>query len=1209
MSKSGQSNYRGVNSQAKAAILLFLINFYEGDFDSLTLEDNAWEDFTLSFQSGKKIIAEAKAWKKTLKLNDVVSILEGIAPKQENLKHGDEILIVCNSVDSAVPRGIEYLRYGLAISEIPGFKNYRKPEKLTPEILKLLDRTKFYKLPSNEEQSSDDYLFNETVARLYRILPMWLPQHEVERLMTHILKEKIYDKSEHGDTLTKAEFIQYLDDYKRTKISEAGAYDSERQKVTKQVERMIAATNDEDEHYQLEGSNLISLSAQPMKMYIALDLISGRKNLRLSEWDSIWRALINRSYTFRVVGIFEDNLSNLDNARYVLNFLEGSISELTSISIEKHSRDHALTLVSKAVSLHSELASEALSFLQNYLKVRANAYKKALTRRDLSYEKENVSKILTEAYNIGAKQLDTSLQQDVIDIISTYFDLAEDDGEYLNVSPGEVYKLVYRWLTEDFYSRLSRVIEFIASDFNESKFYKRGFDGWELMGGMESGWSNHYTIHDRGFVGQILTPAFKDAYEADGEVFWKYLCDNIITVKQSEVSREKPDFISRAAIPVIIDEYLHGKNSGEALTILKKFLTLHKGLPDRGRLIFQALRGQKETTDGKLWKITKAYLNMSKTALPQSVFVEDVVLELAVNGNQDALDCISSWMDNPTYIDTGNRWHFYADAVIGKLLDSGKVAAQKTGIDCLRKYLTPAGKWEDGDNTRAWDITPLLEKALRIDGDDLALLIHGLYNDQTKLTKNRQLVITSLLAQPELKKSEEVMFLYDSVVEPIIFGQLGGDIKLINKKFSYHHSRQNFVQFAEKLLEIDKFKEGASLLKIFINDPDPQLTNYPDDPEGTFNYHQKIAEGKEEIVITTVRGWVPVALRRLVNAKSANYITEVIDMTERLMNDENYYVRFQALILLSDLARNRHTVMPENRDKRFMTLSNAKRIERLAFSFLENKENRRLKPLMERVLYCFNFLRSMDEKNAKRLIISAKKLKFSEDLEHLSGLYLFFAEFRKKSFNDKGSIKLFGQKLYDDLNNYDDTFFKHFLEDEVQNGGSEMRRHLAWQFWRLIGDDKKRTDYEEMFNISHKYLLLMTSKYDHSAYEMLFHFVDDNIERKPTECIELWKAAIIAERDYLVMNEKDITYHHNWWDRMSTADILLKIRQEQGDEEFLANIEIMLSYPIKLQGIHNPQTLYAALKSINSKRSIDATSKFEESYPHVYAQEKVKDEG
>lgn len=1205
MSKSGQSNYRGVNSQAKAAILLFLINFYEGDFDSLTLEDDAWEDFTLSFQSGKKIIAEAKAWQRSLKLNDVVGILEGIAPKYENLSQGDEILIVCNSIDSNVPRGIEYLRYGLPISEIPGFKNYRKPEKLTPTILKLLDRTKFYKLPSNEKQSSDDFLFNETVARLYRILPMWLPQHEVEKLMTHILKEKIYDKSERGDTLTKAEFIQYLDDYKRTKISEAGAYDSEKQKVTKQVERMIAATNDEDEHYLLEGSNLISLSAQPMMMYIALDLIAGRKNLQLSEWDSIWRALINRSYTFRVVGIFEDNLSNLDNARYVLNFLEGSLAELTSISIEKHSRDHALTLVSKAINLHPELAIEALSFMQKYLKVRANSYKKVLTRRDLSYEKENVSKILTEAYSIGAKQPDTHLQQDVIDIISTYFDLAEDDGEYLNVSPSEVYELVYRWLTEDFYNRLGRVIEFIVDDFNESKFYKRGFDGWELMGGMESGWSNHYTIHDRGFVGRILTPAFKDVYEADRNVFWRYLCDNLITVKQSEVSREKPDFISRAAIPVIIEEYLHGTNSSEALTVLKKFLKLQKGLPDRGRLIFQALRGRDETADGKLWKITESYLSMSKTALPQSVFVEDVVLQLAVNGNQDALDCVSGWMDNPTYIDTGNRWHFYADAVIGKLLDSRNPAAQKTGIDCLRKYLTPAGKWEDGDNTRAWDITPLLEKALRIDNEDLASLIHSLYSDQTTLTKNRQLVITSLFAQPELKKSEEVSFLYKSVVEPIIFGQLKGDIQLIEKKFSYHHSRQNFVQFAEKLLEIDKFKEGAALLRIFINDTDPPLTNYPDDPEGTFNYHQKIAEGKEEIVVTTVRGWVPVALRRLVNAKSAEYITEVLDMTEQLLNDRNYYVRFQTLILLSDLARNRHTVLPTDRDVRFMSLDNAMRIESLAFAFLENKENRKLKPLMERVLYCFNFLRSLNENNAKRLIASAKELKFSEDLEHLSGLYLFFAEFRKKSFKEKDLIKLFGQKLYDDLNKYDDSFFKQFLEQEVQNGGSEMRRHLAWQFWRLIGDDKNRSDYEEMFNISHKYLLLMTSKYDHSAYEMLFHFIDDNIERKPTECIELWKAAIIAERDYLVANEKDITYHHNWWDRMSTADILLKIRQEQGDEEFLTSVETMLSYPIKLQGIHNPQTLYAALKSMNSERSIKTTSKFEESYPHVYAQERI----
>ena len=1207
MSKSGQSNYRGVNSQAKAAILLFLINFYEGDFNALTLEDDSWEDFTLSFQSGKKIIAEAKAWQKTLTLNDVVNILQGIVPKSDNLNPGDEILIVCNSVDPTISKSIEYLRYDLAVAEIPGLKVYRKPEKLTPTIIELLKKTKFYKLPTSDTQSADDFLFDETVVRLYRILPMWLPQYEIERLMSHILKEKVYDKSERGDTLTKTEFIQYLEEYKRTKISEAGAYDSDKQKVTKQVERIISAVNDKDERHLIEGGNLISLSAQPMKMYILLDLISRSKQLELSRWDTIWRALINRSYTYRVIGIFEDNLEDIENAKYVLSFFELSIPELTSLSMERNSRDHSLSLISNAIGLHPEIAAEALSFIASYLKPRANAYKKSFSKRDLSYEKENVAKILVGIYDVAVKQKDNITKQRIVDLIADHFNLSDDDGEYLSTTPAEIYGLVRRWLKQDFYGRLTHVVSMIVSDFNESEFYSRGFSGWELMGGMESGWSNTYKIHDRGFMEQILTPTFNRVYKADGNKLWNYIRSDVVTLSVGEVSALKPDFLSRAVIPVVVNEYLNGQHSDEAFKILTKFLKLNKGLPDRGRLIFQLLRGSIETTDGKIWKLTKAYLAMSKTKLPQSVFVEDVVLGLATKGDKEAIGCIREWMNNPAYIDTENRWHFYVDAVIGKLLASGNIDAQKSGVEFLKKYLTPAGKWEDGDNTRAWDITPLLEKTLVFDRDELAALVIGLYQEQETLTKNRQLVITSLLAQPEIKDKDDVRFIYEAIVKPIIFDDLHGDINKIAKRFSNHHSRQNFMQFAEKLMQINKLDEGMALVRIFINDPDPMLTNYADDPDGTFNYHRKIAEGKEEIVITTVRGWTPFVLQKVVKVSGKQYLSEVVDMTDRLLNDPNYYVRFQALILLSGLAQNRHTVVPPAREKRFMTLKDAKRIENIAFAFLENEENRSIKPLMERTLYCFNYLRSLNEKNAKRLMLSARKLDFSEEIDHLSSLYLYFAEFRKESFIDKESVKIFGQTLFDDLSNFDDTFFKQLLEDEVVTGGSEMRRHLAWQFWRLIGDKAGREDYQDMFDISYKYLTLMTERYDHSAFEMLFHFIDDNLEKRATDCLKLWKAAIISEKEFLAQNENSLVYHQDWWDRLNTAEIVLKIRQEEGNDEFLKYVNELLSYPQKFQGVHNAKDILDTLKTIDSAQARQLVDTFNENYPHLYAQDRTNE--
>lgn len=1213
MGAHGQANYRGVNTQAKAAILLFLINFYEADFDSITLEDSEWEDFTLSFQSGKKIVAEAKAWKNQLGLNNVIDILQGFVQKKDNLSSEDEILIVCNSIDPLVPQGIDYLRYNLSVAEIPGFKSYKKPEKLTPEIIELLKKTKFYKLPSNDIQSADDYLFNETVARLYRILPMWLPQHEVEKLMTYVLKEKIYDASERGDTLTKTEFIQYLEEYKKTKIAEAGAYDSEKQKVTKQVERMISATIDKDERWLLEGSNLISLSAQPMMMNIALDLISRRNNLQLYEWDVIWRALINRSYTYRVIGIMEDNVQSLDNAKYVLGFLTESVPELIGPSMERYSRDHALTIVTKIITAHPELSREALTFVESFLKARANAYKKTFSKRDLSYEKENVAKILTAIYGIDSDDNESKTKLKIIELLESHFNFIEDDGEYLNTAPIEAYQLLLRWLNEDFYERIERIKQLLVSDFNESKYYGRGFDGWELMGGMESGFSKHFTIYDRGFVKYILTPAFEQAYADNKDDFWAFLVTNVLTTSVRQVSAFKPDFMSRASIPIIIEEYLKGKNDKQAFRILKSFLKMNKGIPDRSRLMFQTFRELGNIEKDKRWKITKTYLDMSESKLPPSTFVEDVVIQLAITGNIEALDYVENWMNNPKYIDTTNRFHFYADTVIARLLDSSNEFARQKGIQFLKLYLKPSGKWEDGDNTRAWDISPLLVKTFFIDRDELARIILELYDKQKKLTKNRQLVITSILSDQEIKDSGDVQFLHSEIVQPIIIEKLGGDIENIVEKFTNHHAREQFLKFAEKLMETKKFKQGMDLVRIFLDDPNPNTKNEPDDPDGTFNYHQKIIDGNEEIVITTVRGWVPFVLRRTIRIEASEYLDEVIRINEKLLTDENYYVRFQALILLSDLARNRHTVVPPDRKERFISLESAMHIEDIAFKFLENEENRPYKPLMERVLYCFNFLRSLNEKNAKRLLLSAKNLSFAEDIDHLSSLYLFFAEFRKESFISKADIKYLGKDLYEELSNFDDSFFKEMLSDEVVNGGSEMRRHLAWQFWRLVGDNAKnknseRENYEEMFEISYRYLDLMTKKYDHSAFEMLFHFVDDNLQRKTSECLELWIKAIKTENEFLKKNEASLVYHQDWWDRMNTAEIAVEIRNEKGDESFLECVEVLLSNPRKFQGIHNPRILLEELQSIDSGRASLLVDQFNEKYPHIYAQNRLNDE-
>ena len=110
MSKQGQYNFKGINSQSWAAMSLFLQFLSKSDFSHIIFEGDKLEDFCLVFNDGKKIICESKDHAKGIDYFDLKGIL------RKMVKHGqtnsvDEILIVCPSVNSDVMNDIEHIKY------------------------------------------------------------------------------------------------------------------------------------------------------------------------------------------------------------------------------------------------------------------------------------------------------------------------------------------------------------------------------------------------------------------------------------------------------------------------------------------------------------------------------------------------------------------------------------------------------------------------------------------------------------------------------------------------------------------------------------------------------------------------------------------------------------------------------------------------------------------------------------------------------------------------------------------------------------------------------------------------------------------------------------------------------------------------------------------------------------------------------------------
>src|SRR3972149_1098354 len=109
MSKQGQYNYKGINAQAWSAMSLFLQYLRDPNFSYIQLEAPDFEDFNLVFNDGKKIICESKARKQKFSYSQLRLVLNSIL-KKTGVEEKDEILIICNDLDSKLNENISNIK-------------------------------------------------------------------------------------------------------------------------------------------------------------------------------------------------------------------------------------------------------------------------------------------------------------------------------------------------------------------------------------------------------------------------------------------------------------------------------------------------------------------------------------------------------------------------------------------------------------------------------------------------------------------------------------------------------------------------------------------------------------------------------------------------------------------------------------------------------------------------------------------------------------------------------------------------------------------------------------------------------------------------------------------------------------------------------------------------------------------------------------------
>jgi len=892
-----------------------------------------------------------------------------------------------------------------------------------------------------------------------------------------------------------------------------------------------------------------------------------KKHSDLTQIDFILDQLINNEKFYNgpymVFGILKESVSEKNN-EFIIKFLKDNYELFEQ---KKHfnesSLDLIITILNKIIKEDNEQADEILEIVQKILKRGKNL-------RDLragqDYEKQLTAELLEYISNIYFERKNDEKIEELVDIIKNNFNLVDDDGRMQMYTSNKVFEILRKYIDLDFKNNFQKVKEIIIKQYQ--KFWKNDFKGWELIGGGISQSGSHFSISDRHFNEFVFTPAINNYYEKaeDKNKAWNFIKANCY-VSQKDVSAEKPDFLSRAIIKLLFKRFneCEGKNKNEVFEIIKEFIDMRKGIPHKTDLIYQhILNNEKDLSNEEKWAFAQISLNAkwNKKNIAVNIFIERIIGELVEKKHQYALEWMEKNIREGELVSGGYYRESGTIEIISKLLNSKD--SKNKGAEMLHAYVKTEKFYNKLDRFEVFSVADLLARVFEIQFEKGMEIVNEVYLSDN-LTTNQQILITSGVNKiTEIKNKKRIFD--EFLIE--IFKELGeiekaDDIKneiaekilkSLLKKFDHDYARVAIVELGESLAKAKYFQEAMVIARIFINDPDPRI----DDKE--FNYHEEIKKGKEggnTISISTARGWVCWLLSHIPVLDGQSYVKEVIEMVKKLSQDENYYIRCMATFPLVQLVQNRHTVIKAGTTDRFISKELAKEIEDIAFAMLRKEENRNLKAVMFGITRVFNYMRSLDMERAIEVLNYFRKVDNRESLENIVSLFIFFAEFRKNAF--------IGGIWEDDdfgyLKDFDDSQIKSLLEEILRSDNEKIKASFAWKFSVLTDEGKTEEDKREGFNISLKYLKILSESYSPEVYNSIYRFINDHIPKFHSECISLFKDAIEKEKMALKELPADHEYqltsqrYHYYFEQI--FDEMFK----QNKNDYLDNFELVMKLP------------------------------------------------
>jgi len=239
------------------------------------------------------------------------------------------------------------------------------------------------------------------------------------------------------------------------------------------------------------------------------------------------------------------------------------------------------------------------------------------------------------------------------------------------------------------------------------------------------------------------------------------------------------------------------------------------------------------------------------------------------------------------------------------------------------------------------------------------------------------------------------------------------------------------ISCGEMFVEQAEWDSVLWIIEQLRNDPDPPLPNPA---------HQRVAEGEEYRVITSVRGRLCWLIQKIVIHNLVAHYPAMLDILEGYALGPDFYIRSQACVPLNEMAVRRRQKLPDG--SRFMPEGVSQRIKAIAFRMLRNAG---INPaLLDDVSNVLVWIRDLTEEQAAEVLDRLSSVGETDGVHNRCSLLLYFSLFRERQLPD--------------LPPFDPAQFKDRLHQELADGEPRFRTSLIWQM--AGGSEEKPYPYE-----------------------------------------------------------------------------------------------------------------------------------------------------